>query len=131
MFKLHTKLQENTFFIKDLELCRVLLMNNALYPWLILVPKKANLVEIIDLSTKEQNLLMSEISIISNILKNVLKADKINIAALGNVVAQLHIHIIARFKDDLTFPNPIWVCDKTKKYQKNDQKKIISLIKNY
>ena len=113
MFQLHPQLKKDTFFIKDLELCQVLLMNNALYPWIILVPKKANLIEIIDLSVEEQNLLMVEISAISRIFKN-LNPDKINIAALGNIVPQLHIHIIARFKNDLTFPKPVWVSQETK-----------------
>jgi len=128
MFKLHQKLEQDTFFIRDLELCRVLLMNNALYPWLILVPRKPNLIEIIDLSTEEQNLLMAEISVVSKILNTKLNPDKLNIAALGNVVPQLHIHIIARFKNDLSFPKPIWASQDAKPYKKHDLEIITNQI---
>ena len=128
MFELHPQLEKDTFFVKDLQLCRVLLMNNSLYPWFILVPKKNNLIEIIDLLPEDQNLLMKEISIISKILKIKLNPDKINIAALGNIVSQLHIHIIARFKDDLTFPKPIWTDEKITTYNDNELRKMIDLI---
>ena len=129
MFQLHPQLKKDSFFIKNLELCQVLLMNNAFYPWLILVPRKEGLVEIIDLSFQEQNLLMAEISSMSKILKNDVGADKINIATFGNVVPQLHIHIIARFKNDLTFPKPVWVSQDIKEYQNDDKEKLINLVK--
>ena len=100
MFELDSVLKKDTIHIKDLKLCTLLLMDNALYPWLILVPKKANLVEIIDLEPEDRILLMTEISFISNIVKKEFNADKLNIAALGNVVKQLHVHIIARYQND-------------------------------
>ncbi len=103
-------------------------MNNSLYPWFILVPKKPNLVEIIDLSIEEQGDLMREISAVSKALKVLFKPDKINIAALGNMVQQLHIHIIARFKNDKTFPKPVWVSNETSGYSEEEIKKIIELV---
>lgn len=128
MFELHPILKKDTFLIKDLKLCQLLLMNNSFYPWLILVPKKPDLVEIIDLSESDQILLIKEIDLISKIIKKVFNPDKINIAALGNMVPQLHIHIIARFKNDRTFPKPIWVDNENKIYDENESKKIIALI---
>ena len=100
MFQLDPKLQADTFLIKDLKMSRLLLMNDANYPWLILVPRKANLVEITDLAMDEQIAVLQEINLVAEILKKSFKADKLNIANLGNVVSQLHIHVIARFKND-------------------------------
>ncbi len=125
MFKLDPQLKKDTFFIKDLKLCQVLLMNNSLYPWFILVPKKANLVEIIDLSKEEQILLMEEIAVVSKALKHRLNPKKLNIANLGNMVSQLHIHIIARFENDLTFPKPVWGHSQTKNYKEEELEKVI------
>ncbi len=127
MFQLHPQLKKDTIFIKDLELCQVLLMNNAFYPWFILVPRKDNLVEIIDLNQQERALLMEEIAFVSHILKTNLKPEKLNVANLGNMVSQLHIHIIARFKNDLTFPNPVWG-SQVKKYDQDQLKKMIDLF---
>ena len=108
MFQLDEKLQADTFFIADLKMSRLLLMNDSNYPWLILVPKKPNLVEITDLIFDEQIVVLQEVNLIAEILKKSFNADKLNIANLGNVVKQLHIHIIARFKNDTTFPKPVW-----------------------
>ena len=128
MFELHSQLKKDTILVKNLSLCQLLLMNNSLYPWFILVPKKPNLVEIIDLSIEEQDDLMREISAVSKALKVLFKPDKINIAALGNMVPQLHIHIIARFKNDKTFPKPVWVSNETSGYSEEEIKKIIELV---
>lgn len=107
-FILDKKLQKDCIFIKDLELSQLLLMNDSNYPWLILVPRKNNLTEIIDLDQDDQVILLSEINYVSKILKKHLNVDKINIASLGNVVSQLHIHIIGRYFDDISYPKPIW-----------------------
>ncbi|MFT6077062.1 MAG: diadenosine tetraphosphate (Ap4A) HIT family hydrolase [Myxococcota bacterium] len=129
MFKLHHKLKADAFLIKDLDLCQILLINNKLYPWFILVPRKPDLVEIIDLSESDQILLMKEISFFSTIVKKVFQADKLNIAALGNMVPQLHIHIIARFKDDPSFPKPVWVSDQLEKYNEKDLESVFESLK--
>ena len=107
-FILDKKLQKDCIFIKDLELSQLLLMNDSNYPWLILVPRKKNLTEIIDLDQDDQIILLSEINYVSKILKKHLNVDKINIASLGNVVSQLHIHIIGRYFNDISYPKPIW-----------------------
>lgn len=108
MFHLDPMLQNDTFFIKKLSLSDLLLMNNKNFPWFILVPNRKNITEIFELNKKDQLQLWHEISEISEFTKKHFNADKINIAALGNKVPQLHIHIIARFKTDLAWPNPVW-----------------------
>jgi diadenosine tetraphosphate (Ap4A) HIT family hydrolase len=108
VFTLDSRLENDTHSIGYLGLCQILLMDDARFPWLILVPTKPNLSEIIDLSEDEQALLMREISQCSLALKSLFSPDKLNIAALGNQVNQLHVHIIARFVSDEAWPNPVW-----------------------
>jgi diadenosine tetraphosphate (Ap4A) HIT family hydrolase len=107
-FILHPQLAKDTLLIGDWPLCRLLRMNDQSYPWLILVPKRADIREIIDLREEDQHLLMTEISAVSRALRQVHAPDKINVAALGNVVPQLHVHVIARFTSDPAWPRPIW-----------------------
>lgn len=107
-FALHTQLSADTFVLGDWPLCRVLRMNDALYPWVILVPRVADVREIIDLAEGQQQQLMAEIARASRALKILLSPDKLNVAALGNAVPQLHVHIIARYKTDPAWPRPIW-----------------------
>jgi len=108
MFKLHQKLSEDTICIGQLPLCKILLMNNELFPWIILVPKHADITEIHQLNETDRKNLIEEVSRISEVLQEVYSPDKINIGALGNIVPQLHIHIIARFKNDVAWPDPVW-----------------------
>ena len=108
MFVLHEKLRQDTFLLGHLELCQVLLMNDMNYPWLILVPQKNNLVEIFDLSFDQQIQLLKEINFVTDVLKKEYSCDKFNIANLGNVVSQFHVHVVVRKKNDATFPKPIW-----------------------
>ena len=107
-FKLDPALEKDSIFIKQLELCQLRLINNSDFPWLILVPMKNNLVEITELSDNDYDQLNKEIKNIAKSFKALTKADKLNIATLGNVVSQLHIHIIARYKTDKLFPKPVW-----------------------
>lgn len=107
-FELHPQLAADTMHVTDLKMCRVLLMNNSNFPWLILVPMRENMREIFDLSTEDYALAMEEIRTVSTKFSEFTKADKMNVAALGNMVPQLHIHIIARFKNDAMWPNPVW-----------------------
>src|SRR6266704_1951775 len=100
MLTLHPQLERDTFFITDLQLSRVLLMNNSLFPWLILVPMAEDAREVVDLPAPDQHRLMDEISSASSVIKTLFNPHKINIAALGNQVPQLHIHVIARFPGD-------------------------------
>lgn len=108
MFSLHPQLERDTFVISDMKLCRVFLMNNSLFPWLILVPRIENAKEIIDLADAERHLLMDEITAASHAIKAQFAPDKLNVAALGNQVPQLHIHVIARFACDNAWPQPVW-----------------------
>ncbi|MFY8274120.1 HIT domain-containing protein [Pseudoalteromonas sp. SSDWG2] len=108
MFTLAPELQNDCIELADWPLCKVLLMNDSQYPWFILVPRKEGLKEIIDLSDEEQITLTQESAKLACMLKTVFSPDKLNIAALGNMVAQLHIHHIARFKDDAAWPKPVW-----------------------
>lgn len=107
-FSLHPQLESDTLLIGDLALCRMLLMNNASFPWVISVPKIPDLIEITDLNEANRQILMQEICGISHAMKAHFNADKMNIATLGNMVSQLHIHIIVRYKNDMSWPNPVW-----------------------
>jgi diadenosine tetraphosphate (Ap4A) HIT family hydrolase len=131
MFILDKKLQQDSFFIGDLELCKVLLMNDANYPWLILVPRQNNLKDIIDLSFDDQIILLKEINFVAEILKKEFECDKLNIANLGNVVSQLHIHVIARKKNDITFPKPVWGNASAVEYCGNNLTKTLEKIQKY
>ncbi|MDB6060552.1 MAG: hypothetical protein JWM78_655 [Verrucomicrobiaceae bacterium] len=108
MFELHTQLIKDSVMVGDLSLSRVLLCNDSQYPWLILVPRRADVVELFQLSRIDQQQLLDEISAVSAALAGHFRADKMNVAALGNVVPQLHVHIIARFKEDAAWPRPVW-----------------------
>lgn len=108
MFELHTQLIKDSATLGDLTLSRVLLCNDAQYPWVILVPRRADVVELFQLTRIDQQQLLDEISTVSAALAGHFRADKMNIAALGNVVPQLHVHVIARFNDDPAWPRPIW-----------------------
>jgi diadenosine tetraphosphate (Ap4A) HIT family hydrolase len=107
-WSLHSRLKEDTIDIGDLPLCRVLVIKDAHYPWLLLVPRRHEAVEIIDLDEVEQSQLMTEISRVARALKEVTRCDKLNIAALGNLVPQLHVHVIARRSSDAAWPRPVW-----------------------
>ena len=107
-WSLHTQLQKDTIDIGDLPLCRVLVIKDANYPWLLLVPRRPDVVEIIDLGEVEQSQLMTETTRVARALKDITKCHKLNIAALGNAVPQLHVHIIARRTTDAAWPRPVW-----------------------
>jgi len=106
-WSLHSQLAADTAPVCDLALSRLLVMNDANFPWLILVPRRVGASEIIDLGV-EQATLMDEIARVSRALKDETRCDKLNIAAIGNVVPQLHVHIVARFKNDAVWPRPVW-----------------------
>jgi diadenosine tetraphosphate (Ap4A) HIT family hydrolase len=107
-WSLHSQLKKDTIDIGDLPLCKVLVIKDAHYPWLLLVPRREGAVEIIDLDEVAQAQLMTEISRVSRSLKEITGCDKLNIAALGNLVPQLHVHVIARRATDVAWPRPVW-----------------------
>ena len=107
-FALHPQLAADTFIVGDLPVCRVLLMNNSRFPWLILVPRCDGLRELFDLSDVDYHVAMEEVRFVSQQFAQLTGAFKMNVAALGNMVPQLHIHIIARFENDAAWPSPVW-----------------------
>jgi len=108
LFALDPRLEADTLAIGNWPLCRVLLMNDARYPWLILVPRRVGLVEIIDLGPSERTMLMEEIARASEVLRAWPGVTKINVGALGNIVGQLHVHVIGRSPSDPAWPGPVW-----------------------
>lgn len=108
MFALNPRIAADAAEIVDWPLCRVMLMKDSNYPWLLLVPRRAGMVEITDLAPSDQIDLLGEITRASTILRAQAAIDRINVAALGNVVAQLHIHVIGRRIDDKAWPRPVW-----------------------
>jgi diadenosine tetraphosphate (Ap4A) HIT family hydrolase len=107
-FALDPRLAADTRLVASLPLCDVLLMNDARYPWLILVPRRAGLVEIADLRDDEQAMLWQEVNRAAAALRAVTPCDKLNLGALGNIVRQLHVHVVARVEGDTAWPGPVW-----------------------
>lgn len=107
-FALHERLQADTIPLGRLALSRLLLMNDATYPWLILVPERPDVREIIELAAADRIALMEEITDVSRALTAMVHPDKLNVAAIGNLVPQLHVHIVARFRSDPAWPAPVW-----------------------
>jgi diadenosine tetraphosphate (Ap4A) HIT family hydrolase len=107
-FVLHPRIDEDTILIGNLGLSRVLLMNNKHFPWVILVPRIADAVELTELSDADYSTVTTEIRHVAQAMQKLYQPIKMNIAALGNQVRQLHIHIVARFESDVAWPNPIW-----------------------
>ncbi len=124
-FELHPQLAADTFVIGDLPLCRVLLMNDARFPWVILVPRRKDISEIYDLSMQDQQLLWQESALVAEKLMKLTEADKMNIAALGNVVPQLHVHHVARFQTDAVWPKPIWGQGVVEPYSESDKQQML------
>lgn len=107
-FDLHERLANDCVIVGDLALCRVLLMDDCRFPWAVLVPRRAGAVEVHDLPPGDRVALIDEIALVSRALKKVSGAQKMNIGALGNIVSQLHIHIIGRNEGDDAWPGPVW-----------------------
>ena len=119
---------KDSHLITDLKLCSIRLIDNAKFPWIILIPKRKNINDISELNSKDQMLLMKEIVHCSKLMKKIFKTKKLNIEKIGNIVPQLHIHIIARSTKDSSWPLSVWVV-KGKPYLKEPLKKIIDLLK--
>ncbi|WP_085908554.1 HIT domain-containing protein [Kiloniella majae] len=123
-FALHERLQADTVTITELAHCRILLMNDSQYPWLILVPRYNDLRDLHDLPKDLFSAVMEEIRYVSEVLTEECNAFKINVAALGNMVPQLHIHVIARFESDAAWPGPVWGIKEPRPYTPDDLKDI-------
>lgn len=121
-FVLDPRLAEDTEYLVDMRLTRVLLMNNCQYPWLILVPRKAKVREIYELSDADLRQLWQEVANVGERFMQFCSGHKLNVAALGNMVPQLHVHVVVRFRDDFVWPGPVWGAEGSMPYSKSELK---------
>lgn len=128
-FTLDKRLDADTFPVAVLGLCELRLMNDRRWPWLIMVPRRAGLAEIHDMTPLDQTLLAFEAGIVAQALKKVTDCDKINTGALGNIVRQLHVHVIARNEGDAGWPGPVWGFGARAAYERKEADKLISEIR--
>lgn len=129
-FQLHSCLAEDSLHLGDLPLCQLRLINDQRFFWLLLIPRLPDAVEITDLNTTDYQQLWLEIRDLSEIIKPLLQADKLNVATLGNRVPQLHLHLIARFKTDAAWPNPVWGSGTAIPYSNEQLQQRINQLKN-
>ena len=127
-FKLDRKFLKSSHHITDLKLCTIRLNDNSKFPWLILIPKRNKITDMSDLKSKDQILLIKEIVYVSKIMKKLFKTSKLNVEKIGNIVPQLHIHIIARSKKDSSWPLSVWVV-KANNYSKTALKVIVDKLR--
>lgn len=130
MFSIHPTLESDTCEITDLPLSCVLLMKDKDFPWLILVPKRYGVKEIHELTPDDRALLIEEVSLASTILARLFSPAKINVGALGNIVPQLHVHVIARFENDRAWPGPVWGSGPRIPYSEDDLASTVSRLKD-
>ena len=128
--KVNKHFLKNSHFITELKLCSVRLIDNCKFPWIILIPNKKNITDITELNLKDQISLVKEIVHCSKLMKKIFKTKKLNVEKIGNIVPQLHIHIIARYKKDITWPLSVWVT-KGKPYSKESLKKNVDVLKKF
>ena len=128
MFNINNKFLESSHHIANLKLCSVRLHDNSKFPWLILIPKRKYVTDISDLNSKDQLLLIKEIVFVSKLMKKLFKTSKLNVEKIGNIVPQLHIHIISRKKTDSSWPLSVWVV-KGKKYSAKNLKEVLNKIR--
>jgi diadenosine tetraphosphate (Ap4A) HIT family hydrolase len=129
-FVLNARLAADTDFVADWPLSRVLLMNDARYAWLLLVPRRAGASELFDLSPQDRSSLTEETARAARLLKTISKATKINVGALGNLVPQLHVHVVARNPGDPAWPGPVWGHSPAVPYQASIRDALIAQIVN-
>tara|TARA_B100000795_G_C22747556_1_gene417915 strand:+ start:452 stop:847 length:396 start_codon:yes stop_codon:yes gene_type:complete len=128
MKKISKNFLKDSHFIKELQLCNVRLINNSMFPWLILIPKRKKITDIFELNKRDQILLIQEIVYVSKIMKKTFSAFNLNVEKIGNIVSELHIHVIARRKQDISWPLSVWVVKK-KKYSKQNLEKVIFKVR--
>jgi len=129
-FELHPRLVKDTFAVANLNLCKLLLMNDSNYPWFILVPRIKNISELFELIKVDRQSLNNEIDELSKRLSLYFNAKKMNVAAMGNIVPQLHVHVIVRKKTDAAWPNPVWNNVDIVPYKEKDSIKLIKNVKS-
>ena len=128
MNKIDKNFLKSSYHVKNLKLCSIRLHDNLKFPWLILIPRRKNITDMSELNSKDQILLMKEIIYVSKIVKKLFKTSKLNVEKIGNLVPQLHIHIIARYKNDSSWPLSVWVV-KGKTYSKAILEKNLDKLK--
>ena len=126
--KVNKNFLKDSYHITDLKLCSVRLINNSKFPWIILIPNRKKISDITELKPQDQTLLMKEIVFCSKIIKKIFKTSKLNVEKIGNIVPQLHIHIIARSRNDSSWPLSVWVV-KGKPYSKKSLKEVLIKLK--
>ncbi len=129
MFQLNDRLKNDTVEIGRLELSLLLLINERSLPWVILVPERDGIKEIDELSADDRILLIEEIACVSQVIRHLYYPDKINVGALGNVVQQLHVHVIGRFVTDRAWPGPIWGIGQMQAYHIDELDKVLAQIR--
>lgn len=129
-FLLHPRLEADAAFVADWPLCRVLLMNDARYPWLILVPRRADVTEIMELTAAERTLLVEEMARAGEAVRTLAGVAKLNIGALGNLVPQLHVHVVGRRPGDPAWPGPVWGHSPSVPYETAARDALITLVRS-
>ncbi len=129
MFALDSRLQQDCLLIGDFPLCRLLLMNDANYPWFILVPRREEVSELFQLDATDQRQLWQETTLLAETLKDTFAADKMNVATLGNVVSQLHMHVIVRRRGDAAWPAPVWGRNPPRPYEEEQVRQLVSKLR--
>ncbi len=128
-FDLDARLAGDTLVVGDLPLCRVLLMRDSRYAWLILVPRRPGRAEVSDLGEDERALLWREVDAAGAAIRAVAPCDKLNIGALGNIVRQLHVHVVARREGDAAWPGPVWGFGKAEAYAEGEAERLIAALR--
>ena len=129
IFRLDDRLAADTITVGALALSRVLLMNDARYPWVILVPQRAALVEWSDLGVADRHMLLDEAVVVGEVISRLWEVDKINTASLGNMVAQLHVHVIGRRQGDPAWPGPVWGRGEAQPYEPDAQSTLVATLR--
>ncbi|TRO25765.1 HIT domain-containing protein [Ectopseudomonas mendocina] len=130
MFALDSRLQQDCLVIGDFPLCRLLLMNDANYPWFILVPRREEVSELFQLDADDQRQLWQETTLLAETLKDIFAADKMNVATLGNVVSQLHMHVIVRRREDASWPAPVWGRHPAQPYSEQQAGQVVDKLRS-
>ncbi|MDA9177802.1 HIT family protein [Candidatus Pelagibacter sp.] len=126
--KVNKNFLKSSHYISDLKLCTIRLIDNTKFPWIILIPKRKDVTDITELNSKDQLLLVKEIVYCSKLMKKIFRTSKLNVEKIGNIVPQLHIHIIARYRNDSSWPLSVWVV-KGKTYSKLALEKVLNKVK--
>ncbi len=130
MFALDSRLQQDCLLVGDFALSRLLLMNDAHYPWFILVPRREEVSELFQLDAADQRQLWQETTLLAETLKDTFAADKMNVATLGNVVSQLHMHVIVRRRDDIAWPAPVWGRHPAQPYSEQQASQVVDKLRS-